>query len=309
MMRRTWEMARGLIVPRQELVGADAGIMASGAGSGAAYSYLKLSVANAVSGNTQSRIYEVTAYADPASLVNLVSGGTASASSVASGLPASNAVDGNIATYHANNVSAFPYDWIYQFASPVSPTLLGIRGPNPGPEGITVWGSNNGSTWTQIGTIATPDSQFAADSVDSRWPLTGIEFWRVFVTQAPSNFMRINEYKILNGATNLLTGGVMSAKSASSSSPTVINSGSGFWQNNSSDGLATEGTWFGYALPVGQSIISAGKTLSIKCDATGTNGPQTFKLQKTTDGGQSWTDVLSISGITWTTGQTKTWAL
>jgi hypothetical protein len=242
--------------------------------------------------------------------VDVLTGGTATASSTnATQVPAL-AADNNGSTYWQTAAGAIPATWTYTLAPGLFKTVwaLTVRvgsSVNTAPVTFSLQGSKDGSNWLTLKTWTYFKWNYSGPSY---FPVNG-ECWRVHITavQGGSNQAAVAVFDLTTGGVSQLSGGVAicaSENSTNLAAYAVDGNTATFWSNPTS--VAVLPQWIGYLLPNGVSISP--DTLRIRVNGAA-NAPSAFTLQKSVDGGDTWTTVQTYSKTDWTNFQDTTFAL
>jgi hypothetical protein len=254
-----------------------------------------------------------------ASGTSLASGGTPSASSTFSGLPASNAFDTDATTAWNCGGSALATadQWLqYQFSSPVNVSLVMIQPwatvANKNPTNLKVQYSDNGSSWIDATTAKTPawpatvsDSRAVSIPVSSQVAGTYAN-WRLLNAGTAARAVAELILRTTTGGSQVAAAGISSASSVFSS--TFLSSkafdadSTTFWSASGNGG----GQFLEYSLIVPKRVSEI--VIQARNDSSFTQAFDNFQVQGSNDGG-TWTTINTFSP-TWTSaGQSQTFTV
>lgn len=278
-------------------------------GSDPVYTYFRLNYSAAQSG-TGIGTYEFQLY--NSANVNILTGGTASASSTLAGTTAANAFDGSDSTRHQNATGVLPFTLQYQTTVADTPYRLEMHITNA--KTWTMEVSNDGSSWTVLHNFVDQELVNTVTAQNFSWGLPGLEMWRLNISavQGGGTLCQIREMalSIGVGGAQLLAGGTASASSWNGANPpaNAFDGAASIWANDTTSDPASGGTQLFYILPYGTRISP--DTLTITCQTSGQLfAPSSFTLEKTFDGGATWTVAGTYSFSAWTSGLTKTFTV
>jgi alpha-L-fucosidase 2 len=279
------------------------------------YSYWRLSAINSTY-NVLS-IAEIKFYDSGGSQI-ATTGGTASADDVTFGA-ASNAFDGNASTFWATSSQATPASphWIqYQFPSAVTPATYSIAIRNDilfqCPDSWSLQGSNDGSTWTTIGNYSAPWTSAGQVQTFSVGSFGLGDAFRLLITSTDgTSVCSIAEWTLYDsggtpisftdGASSALS--VYSGEGTDGSAEAFDGDAATYWASNATPTVASP-QWLAFRF--NSSGLTVG-SFSITARTSNPNQtPHDFTLQKSVDGGATWTDIQSFTAATWTNGATQT---
>lgn len=246
---------------------------------------------------------------------DLCTGGTATASSTLSSNTASNAFanNGTTSVWTANSGDD---EWLqYEFASPVTIEEVYIQAANNdfgsgnSPVDFEVQYDSGGGVFVTYWSALTGPFGMAEPRVFNRTDAapTGKRWWRFYVTNLTGTAARLScseiEMRLTNGGADQCSGGYAFARAHLSTlvpAAAFANDGTTtFFAELSS----TVPTYIGYAFPADVDIEEV--TFRARGSFANNESPEDFKLQFGCGG--VWTDVVSITGQSFTDGETKTY--
>lgn len=282
---------------------------------GPPFSFWRLTIANQ-DGSVTCTVPELKFY--NASAVQIPTTGGAAAASDTTSFAAAHAFDGNTATlWAAGSVapSAAAPHWLqYQFSSAVAVASFSITTRNDSfymqaPGAFVLSASNDGATWVVQGGFSATWSSAGQVKTFALTPASAFgDFYRIFCqTNGGGSVFSASEIVFMDAgsvALSLTAGAAMASTvftDAVSQGPHAAFNGStsDYWASLT----ASSGQWIGFRFAGSPAVGS----FSIRARSAGFNQtPVTFKLQISTDGGSTWTDVQSYTAATWTAGAVQT---
>jgi hypothetical protein len=243
-----------------------------------------------------------------------ISGGSGAETDVAA-----NAFDDVILSTNQWGRSSPTDTWIgYDFGSAVAVAEVLVHGRggtewDQSPQDFTLDWSDDGSAWT---TAETFNAYGWIPSVGKTFPETPAagfhRFWRINTASvnggARTQISEV-EFRATSGGADQATGGRAWAANSDAvttahKDPTLIDT-LGFDNNTGTESVVFTTTGvLGYCFPSPvevQEVLITGSANTTRC-------PNTFKIQSSDDG-VTWTDEKSLSGVTWTATETKTYAV
>jgi len=242
-------------------------------------------------------------------------GGTASTDDATNGA-AANAFDGNAATFWATGSPATPSapHWIqYQFTSAVTPVTYSLtnRSTNfQNPDSWTLQSSNDGSTWTTVGNYSaawTSAGQTLTFNVAGNGLGTAYRLLITAVDGGTVAAMVELVFKDSGGTAIPLSNGASFASTVNNGdfndgSADAFDGNTGtFWASNGNPATAAE--WLGYRFA---STASVGSFSITARSGAQNQTPANFSLQKSTDGGATWTTLQTYTSTGWAGSETRT---
>jgi len=283
----------------------------------AAYTYWRLQVNNIGSNVcvlSDWKFYDVAATQIP------TTGGTASASNIlGTGWEAANAFDNNASTAWATGYPPTPVAPAYiqyQFASAVAPATFTLTArssePEQMPNAFTLLASNDGSTWT---TIANYGAMWVTASETKTFTVGSFGLGDIYRIALNSNgggaVYQMAEVKFYDAGASLIpfTNGAASAANV------FTNPGAGKGPSAAVDGSAstawishTSGAPFWWQFRFNGSVTVGSFSIQAPASSAG-DTPVTFDLQKSTNGGSSFTTLQSYTSAAWTAGEIRTFTV
>lgn len=251
------------------------------------------------------------------------SGGTASASSTVANTPAS-AFDGSASTFWAGNPPTYSSPvWLqYEFTTTVTVGSFSLTNRNDmslqDPSEWILQGSNNGSTWTNIGRYSTGQWTSASQTITFQIGSFGLSTaYRLNVTNNESGggVTALAEFALYNGASQITTDvGGSATHGAAFSSTSQDGAGEAFDGNNSTYWASSAGTlpqWLAYGFSSGSEPAAITSfTITSRSGSLG-QSPTAFTFDKSTDGGVTWTTLGSsyTTPGTWSNNETRTFTV
>ena len=261
-------------------------------------------------------------------------GYTVSASSTTDG-DAYKMYDGDDNSYCGGAISGGSWDTTINMGTAVIIQGIQMRTTsdwNRMPTAFKIQGSNNGSSWTDI-TTQTPGSNFweqNAGHVSGSFEFennTAYQYYRLVVTAtAQGSYVRICDLgwttKIRGNPIDYYIDNIIVPIMTSDSQDGYIASASSYWPNGNpfyafdrnpgaankwltASGTSVNGSWIKIELPTAKSVSS----FAIQApDEAGQQGrvPTVFKIQGSNND-SDWTDLVSVSGISWNSNEIKYW--
>lgn len=318
----------GLFVPDREIVqrrGRCNGLMhARAMGGSNGYNYVRLYVFTNSSGGTTNFNYTYVFRIFNRANTNILTGGTASASSTFASQTADNAFNGDYATYHSNASGVFPYYIQYQFSAPVDLADLAILELYCSQLGTFEIRISNDPTFSSYDVIASSNygewyTQYVGD-YPFYYPLKAVEAWKLLITSAGSTGTAsqylLKGIELRDLADSALTGSTNCFSPYYSSASNTYTQMYNMWLNFNStysfansttagDLIANGKTFFGFIMKPGVTINPAKLALASTFNS---NCPRAFTLYKKAAGSTVF-NVINSWATTWPNNNPQTFSI